>query len=131
MRLHRLSQRLPISMEAAWEFLTNRENLDEMTREKFRFETISGDGEPMYPGQIIVHRMRLAPMIYRNWVTEIKRVDPGKSFIDEQRSGPDKFWHHRHHLEGMVTIPSCMTRFTMRCRLHRSAKLPMSCMCAH
>ena len=86
-------------MEEAWAFLTNPENLDEITPEKFRFETISGGDEPMYPGQIIVHRMRLAPMIYRNWVTEIKHVDPGKSFIDEQRSGPYKFWHHRHHLE--------------------------------
>jgi len=33
------------------------------------------------------------------WVTEIKAVDEGKSFVDEQRFGPYKFWHHRHSFE--------------------------------
>jgi ligand-binding SRPBCC domain-containing protein len=32
-------------------------------------------------------------------VTEIKAVDEGRSFVDEQRFGPYKFWHHRHCFE--------------------------------
>lgn len=93
-------------MEEAWEFLTNSENLNKVTPPKFRFKTISGGDQPMFPGQIIVHRMRLAPFIWANWITEIKYIDPGKSFIDEQRAGPYKFWHHRHSLEadGDATI---------------------------
>jgi ligand-binding SRPBCC domain-containing protein len=34
-------------------------------------------------------------------VTEIKAVDQGSCFIDEQRFGPYKFWHHRHHFEAV------------------------------
>jgi ligand-binding SRPBCC domain-containing protein len=33
------------------------------------------------------------------WVTEIKAVDEGRSFVDEQRFGPFQFWHHRHTFE--------------------------------
>lgn len=33
------------------------------------------------------------------WVTEIKSVEVGHSFIDEQRFGPYRFWHHRHTFE--------------------------------
>jgi ligand-binding SRPBCC domain-containing protein len=33
------------------------------------------------------------------WVTEIKCVKEQVSFIDEQRFGPYKFWHHLHHFE--------------------------------
>ena len=101
MRVHRLtqSQSLPICLEEAWAFLSNSKNLNEVTPPEFRFQTISGGDAPVYPGQIIVHRMRLAPFVWGNWVTEIKHVDPGKSFVDEQRAGPYKFWHHRHVLE--------------------------------
>jgi ligand-binding SRPBCC domain-containing protein len=35
-------------------------------------------------------------MLRVRWVTEIKCVEEGRSFIDEQRFGPYKFWHHRH-----------------------------------
>jgi ligand-binding SRPBCC domain-containing protein len=31
------------------------------------------------------------------WVTEITHVIEGKMFVDEQRSGPYRFWHHQHH----------------------------------
>jgi ligand-binding SRPBCC domain-containing protein len=33
-----------------------------------------------------------------NWVTEITHVVEGKLFVDEQRFGPYRFWHHRHIL---------------------------------
>jgi ligand-binding SRPBCC domain-containing protein len=31
------------------------------------------------------------------WMTEIKHVDKGKLFVDEQRRGPYRLWHHQHH----------------------------------
>ncbi len=40
--------------------------------------------------------MKIAPLVWLPWVTEIKCVEHGHSFIDEQRLGPYKFWHHRH-----------------------------------
>jgi ligand-binding SRPBCC domain-containing protein len=30
------------------------------------------------------------------WVTEITHVEPLSFFVDEQRFGPYKFWHHKH-----------------------------------
>jgi ligand-binding SRPBCC domain-containing protein len=31
-----------------------------------------------------------------SWVTEISHVEQNKFFVDEQRFGPYKFWHHKH-----------------------------------
>ncbi len=37
--------------------------------------------------------------IKMNWVTEITQVKKEKFFIDEQRIGPYKLWHHQHFFE--------------------------------
>ena len=33
------------------------------------------------------------------WITEITSVENGSYFVDEQRVGPYKMWHHEHHFE--------------------------------
>ena len=86
-------------MDGAWAFFSDPSNLDEITPPDVGFETISGADEPMFAGQIIVHKIKILPMIRVRWVTEITHVVPGKMFIDEQRFGPYKFWHHRHEFE--------------------------------
>jgi ligand-binding SRPBCC domain-containing protein len=53
----------------------------------------------MYEGQIITYKIRVAPAVKFTWVTEIKCVEEGRAFVDEQRFGPYKFWHHRHSFE--------------------------------
>jgi ligand-binding SRPBCC domain-containing protein len=53
----------------------------------------------MQEGQIIEYRVEIVPMVWMPWVSEIKAVVEGHSFIDEQRFGPYKFWHHRHTFE--------------------------------
>lgn len=50
----------------------------------------------MYEGQIISHRIKPLLGISVLWVTEITHVKPFEYFIDEQRFGPYKFWHHEH-----------------------------------
>ncbi|MED5471020.1 MAG: SRPBCC family protein, partial [Verrucomicrobiota bacterium] len=42
---------------------------------------------------------RIAPLVWQTWVTEIKAVQVQSQFVDEQRSGPYKFWHHLHRFE--------------------------------
>lgn len=103
MKLHRLEQRqlLPIPMEEAWEFFSSPRNLDAITPPDLGFAITSPVEGPMYEGQIITYRVKLAPLVWVPWVTEIKAVEPGRSFIDEQRSGPYRFWHHRHHFEAV------------------------------
>ncbi len=53
----------------------------------------------MHEGQIIVYKIKLLPLVNINWVTEIKNVSELRSFVDEQRFGPYKLWHHRHSFE--------------------------------
>lgn len=101
MTLHTLTQeqRLPITPAAAWEFFSSPRNLDEITPSDLGFEIVSLPDETMHEGQIITYRVKIAPLVWVPWVTEIKAIDEGRSFIDEQRFGPYKFWHHRHSFE--------------------------------
>ncbi len=101
MKIHRMesTQILPIPVDEAWGFFSHPKNLDDMTPPGLGFQTISGDDEKMFAGQIIVHKIKIVPPIWTNWVTEIKEVEEGHYFIDEQRSGPYRFWHHLHRFE--------------------------------
>lgn len=51
----------------------------------------------MYAGQMVAYRIRLLPGIRVRWLTEIPHVREGTYFVDEQRVGPYKIWHHEHH----------------------------------
>jgi ligand-binding SRPBCC domain-containing protein len=101
--LHHLSreQILPITLQEAWEFFSNCRNLDLLTPPDVGMEIVHADSERMYEGQIISYRIRLAPLVRVTWVTEIKAVEEGRCFIDEQRFGPYKFWQHRHSFEAV------------------------------
>lgn len=57
--------------------------------------------EKMYPGMIITYKVAPVLGIKLNWMTEITQIMEGKYFIDEQRFGPYKFWHHQHHFKAV------------------------------
>ncbi|MBT7982351.1 MAG: SRPBCC family protein [Akkermansiaceae bacterium] len=95
----RQSQEIPITLEKAWEFFSNPENLNSITPPGLDFRITSGTPAPMHEGQVITYKIRIAPMIWQTWVTEIKAVTFQSQFIDEQRGGPYKFWHHCHRFE--------------------------------
>jgi len=99
--LHSLTQEqvLPISPAEAWEFFSTPRNLDAITPPDLGFRIVHCPSEKMHEGQIIEYRVKVLPGLWIPWVTEIKSVDEGRSFIDEQRFGPYKFWHHRHTFE--------------------------------
>jgi ligand-binding SRPBCC domain-containing protein len=101
MKLHQLKQEqlLPISLSEAWEFFSAPGNLNEITPPDLGFQITHLDGGKMHEGQIISYRVKIAPLVWIPWITEIKAVEEGRSFIDEQRFGPYKFWHHRHTFE--------------------------------
>jgi ligand-binding SRPBCC domain-containing protein len=46
-------------------------------------------------------RYKIKPMfnIPLDWVTEITMVKDKVYFIDEQRKGPYRIWHHEHHFK--------------------------------
>ncbi len=101
MTLHTLEQEqtLPITMAEAWDFFSSPANLDEITPDDLGFKITSPLAGKMFDGQIITYRVRIAPLVHVKWVTEIKCVEEGRAFVDEQRFGPYKFWHHRHEFE--------------------------------
>ena len=101
MVLHHFTQEqfLPVSREEAWSFFSSPRNLNAITPPELGFRIVHQPGEAMYDGQIIEYRVKIAPLVWIPWVTEIKAVVEGRSFIDEQRSGPYRFWHHRHTFE--------------------------------
>lgn len=103
MTIHTLEQeqRFPITLEAAWDFFSSPRNLDEITPGDLGFKIVSLPGDKMYEGQIITYKVMIFPGLWMPWVTEIKSVDEGHAFVDEQRFGPYKFWHHRHTFEAI------------------------------
>ncbi|MXY48623.1 MAG: SRPBCC family protein [Gemmatimonadetes bacterium] len=99
-RLHR-TQILPVSLDAAWDFLCRPEHLRDLTSPGVRLTVTSDLPDRMYPGLLITYRLGLYSMFYFNWVTEITQAEPLSYFIDEQRSGPYRFWHHEHRLRSV------------------------------
>ncbi len=101
MTLHHLAQEqtLPISLAEAWDFFSSPRNLDAITPPDLGFRIVHCPSEKMHEGQIIEYRVKVAPAVWVPWVTEIKAVEEGRAFIDEQRFGPSQFWHHRHTFE--------------------------------
>ncbi len=97
-RLHN-QQFLPISKETAWRFFSTPQNLQKITPEELDFKMTSPDEGKVYLGQIITYRIRLNKVFKMNWVTEITGMIHENYFVDEQRFGPYKMWHHRHAFE--------------------------------
>ena len=93
-------QKLPISLEAAWDFFSSPANLKEITPTNLGFTIISKHhGEKMYPGQIIEYTVKPVLGIPLYWMTEIRHVVDKQFFVDEQRFGPYTMWHHQHHFK--------------------------------
>ncbi|MBZ0165718.1 MAG: SRPBCC family protein [Candidatus Omnitrophica bacterium] len=90
------TQFLPISLDEAWDYFSNPLNLMEITPPDLRMTPTSEIPAKMFRGEIITYT--LTPMwgLTLTWVTEITHVKERREFIDEQRFGPYKFWHHRH-----------------------------------
>lgn len=98
----KFTQKLPLSIAAAWDFFSSPANLARITPNDMEFIVTSEESEDkMYPGMIITYKVSPLFGIYLNWMTEITQVVPEKYFIDEQRFGPFKFWHHQHHFKAI------------------------------
>ena len=100
--LHTLqtTQFIKSDINTVWEFMSSPKNLATITPEYMQFEVLSdlGDGK-MYSGQLIEYYVRPLLGIKLHWVTEITHVQELQFFVDEQRFGPYKFWHHKHFLK--------------------------------
>ena len=96
--LHK-KQNLPISVDQAWDFLSDPRNLKTITPDYMGFHILSGADRPMFPGQIIQYIVTPVLGIKTKWVTEITHVRDKEYFVDEQRFGPYSLWHHKHFIK--------------------------------
>lgn len=93
-------QKIPVSLEVAWEFFSNPANLQTITPNNLGFKILSKHhGEKMYHGQIIEYKVSPVLGIPIYWMTEITHVKDNEFFVDEQRFGPYALWHHQHHFK--------------------------------
>tara|TARA_Y100000766_G_C18752082_1_gene529030 strand:- start:403 stop:861 length:459 start_codon:yes stop_codon:yes gene_type:complete len=90
-------QFLNASIEDVWGFVSSPKNLKKITPDYMNFVIKSENSEEkIYPGMIICYKVSPLLKIPTSWVTEITHVEKNKFFVDEQRDGPYKIWHHEH-----------------------------------
>ena len=101
MKTYRLVRRqvLPTDQESAWRFFADPSNLRLITPPWLDFKITSPVPRKMYAGMIITYNIRPLAGIAIPWVSEITQVNAPHFFVDEQRHGPYRFWHHQHHLQ--------------------------------
>jgi ligand-binding SRPBCC domain-containing protein len=93
--------KLKTSKEECWDFFSSPENLKLITPDYMGFDIIEGGARKMFQGQIIAYKVSPLLNLKVKWVTEITHVREGEFFVDEQRFGPYKFWHHKHFFEAI------------------------------
>ena len=97
-QLHK-SQFIPADLQEVWDFISSPKNLKKITPEYMGFDiTTENLPDQMYEGMIIAYKVSPLLDIKTTWVTEITHIGENKFFIDEQRVGPYKIWHHEHRL---------------------------------
>jgi len=89
-------QKLPISIDKAWDFFSSPANLQKITPPDMGFDMTSELPDEMYPGMIISYKVRPLFGIPVKWVTEITHINKPDYFIDNQLAGPYRVWHHQH-----------------------------------
>jgi ligand-binding SRPBCC domain-containing protein len=103
-KLYRMTfkQSIPSDIDTVWEFISSPKNLKRITPPHMGFDIVSDmDSDKMYPGQIIAYKVSPIGGIKLNWVTEITHVKDKEYFVDEQRFGPYKLWHHKHFIKAV------------------------------
>ena len=98
-QLHK-EQIIPAGVEAVWDFISSPKNLKRITPDYMGFEIISEKlPEKIFPGMIISYTVAPLFGVKMNWVTEITHLLEGQYFVDEQRAGPYRMWHHQHRIQ--------------------------------
>ena len=95
-QLHR-EQTVAGDLTRVWEFFASPQNLNAITPGDLTFRIVGPTPARMYAGQVIEYRIGMLPGVTTRWLTEITHVRELEYFVDEQRVGPYRLWHHEHH----------------------------------
>ena len=93
------TQIVKTDINTCWDFFSSPQNLKIITPKYMGFNTLTEVPEKMYEGLMIEYKVTPILGIPMSWITEIKTVKENHFFVDEQRKGPYKIWHHEHHFK--------------------------------
>ena len=93
-------QNVPAPIDDVWKFFSDASNLLNITPPHLNLKVTNEIyGDEVYAGQVMTYKVKPLLGIPFSWMTEIRHVEPLKYFVDEQRKGPYKLWHHQHHFK--------------------------------
>ena len=93
-RLER-DQWIPAPLEDVFAFFGDARNLERITPDTLRFEVRTPAPIEMKRGARIDYRLKIRGVPAR-WQSEITVWEPPRRFVDVQRRGPYRQWHHEY-----------------------------------
>lgn len=102
--MHILEREITLNTDpdTLWNFLSTPVNLNELTPPDLHFRILSEVPDNMYNGLTILYEIQIPLFGKHRWLTEIKHIETGAFFVDEQRIGPYKLWYHQHRIEAIA-----------------------------
>ena len=91
-------QWLPRPRPEVFAFFADARNLERITPPFLNFHVLNAAPIEMRAGALIDYRLRMRGIPLR-WQSEITAWEPPRRFIDVQRRGPYRQWHHTHTFE--------------------------------
>jgi ligand-binding SRPBCC domain-containing protein len=95
----RRTQIVKTDLQTCWDFFSAPANLQKITPAYMGFDVLVEVPEKMHEGLMIEYRVRPLFNLPMKWITEITHVKDHAFFVDEQRKGPYRIWHHEHHFK--------------------------------
>lgn len=85
-------------IDTIWDFFSNPNNLQIITPDELNFTVLTkqADVSTIKDGMLIDYTITPFAKIKFYWQTEIEKVVHPSEFIDTQKKGPYKRWHHQH-----------------------------------
>jgi len=85
-------------LDEVFAFFADAANLERLTPPWLAFSIASDLPIPMAEGVLIDYRIKVHGLPL-SWQSEITAWEPPHRFVDEQRRGPYRIWHHEHLFE--------------------------------
>src|SRR5215470_14790065 len=100
MKVHTFTSELwlPRSLSEIFPFFASAENLERLTPPWLNFQILTPAPISMAVGTHIQYQLKIHGVPVR-WESEITSWQPPYFFVDDQRRGPYRRWHHVHSFE--------------------------------
>ncbi len=90
---------IPHPIDEVFSFFSDPKNIPSITPKWVRFQNVGNGRGEMKVGTQFEHRIKVKGVLPVRWISEITEWDPPYGFVDEQKSGPYRFWRHEHVFE--------------------------------